>query len=189
MPSRRRAPAQFIGFVGLAPVDFEAPFTPAIEIGWRLARTRLGQRLRHRRRSRRPRACLRQLGFDDARLVHGRVEHALAAGHGEDRHDPRPGRRLPASGAAAGPQAGAATCSTGSNDQRSASCIGHITGSALLRLDHRTLSLIFTATKRRSPSLLARRRSADLRPSFFRLSMRLLTSSGGRQPAPARSRR
>jgi RimJ/RimL family protein N-acetyltransferase len=28
----------FIGFVGLAHVRFEAPFTPAIEIAWRLAR-------------------------------------------------------------------------------------------------------------------------------------------------------
>ena len=29
---------QFIGFVGLNPVRFDAPFTPAVEIGWRLAR-------------------------------------------------------------------------------------------------------------------------------------------------------
>jgi 3-dehydroquinate dehydratase/shikimate dehydrogenase len=29
--------ADFIGFVGLANVDFTAPFTPAVEIGWRLA--------------------------------------------------------------------------------------------------------------------------------------------------------
>lgn len=28
----------FAGFVGLTPVGFDAPFTPAIEIGWRLAR-------------------------------------------------------------------------------------------------------------------------------------------------------
>jgi RimJ/RimL family protein N-acetyltransferase len=32
----------FIGFVGLAPVPFEAPFTPAVEIGWRLARAAWG---------------------------------------------------------------------------------------------------------------------------------------------------
>jgi len=30
--------APFIGFVGLNPVTFEAEFTPAVEIGWRLAR-------------------------------------------------------------------------------------------------------------------------------------------------------
>lgn len=27
----------FVGYVGLAPADFPAPFTPAVEIGWRLA--------------------------------------------------------------------------------------------------------------------------------------------------------
>jgi len=30
--------ADFIGFIGLSPVDFNAHFTPAVEIGWRLAR-------------------------------------------------------------------------------------------------------------------------------------------------------
>ena len=35
--------APFIGFVGLAHVPFEAPFTPAVEMGWRLARACWGQ--------------------------------------------------------------------------------------------------------------------------------------------------
>jgi RimJ/RimL family protein N-acetyltransferase len=35
----------FIGFVGLNPVPFEASFTPAVEIGWRLARTYWGSGL------------------------------------------------------------------------------------------------------------------------------------------------
>lgn len=30
--------ADFAGFIGLWPAEFDAPFTPAIEIGWRLAR-------------------------------------------------------------------------------------------------------------------------------------------------------
>jgi RimJ/RimL family protein N-acetyltransferase len=30
--------ARFIGFIGIQNVPFEAPFTPAIEIGWRIAR-------------------------------------------------------------------------------------------------------------------------------------------------------
>jgi RimJ/RimL family protein N-acetyltransferase len=34
----RREEGDFIGFVGLAQITFEAPFTPAVEIGWRLAR-------------------------------------------------------------------------------------------------------------------------------------------------------
>ena len=32
-----KATGQFIGFIGLMMADFEAPFTPAVEIGWRLA--------------------------------------------------------------------------------------------------------------------------------------------------------
>ncbi len=38
-----RETGQFIGFVGLAVPNFEAPFMPAIEIGWRLARRAWGQ--------------------------------------------------------------------------------------------------------------------------------------------------
>jgi RimJ/RimL family protein N-acetyltransferase len=34
--------APFIGFVGLAVPRFEAPFTPCVEIGWRLARAHWG---------------------------------------------------------------------------------------------------------------------------------------------------
>jgi RimJ/RimL family protein N-acetyltransferase len=37
-----REPAAFIGFVGLNPATFDAPFTPAVEIGWRLAREHWG---------------------------------------------------------------------------------------------------------------------------------------------------
>lgn len=33
----------FLGFVGLKRVEFTAPFTPAIEIGWRLGRAHWGQ--------------------------------------------------------------------------------------------------------------------------------------------------
>jgi RimJ/RimL family protein N-acetyltransferase len=34
--------ARFIGFVGLAVPEFEAHFTPAVEVGWRLARDQWG---------------------------------------------------------------------------------------------------------------------------------------------------
>ncbi|MDP9117528.1 MAG: GNAT family N-acetyltransferase [Actinomycetota bacterium] len=37
-----RASGAFIGFTGLALQTFEAPFTPAVEIGWRLARSAWG---------------------------------------------------------------------------------------------------------------------------------------------------
>jgi RimJ/RimL family protein N-acetyltransferase len=35
--------AAFIGFVGLLPVPFEAAFTPAVEVGWRLDRDHWGR--------------------------------------------------------------------------------------------------------------------------------------------------
>jgi hypothetical protein len=38
-----RASGTFLGFTGLSRVTFEAPFTPAVEIGWRLARAAWGQ--------------------------------------------------------------------------------------------------------------------------------------------------
>jgi ribosomal-protein-alanine N-acetyltransferase len=34
---------EFIGFTGLAPPEFEAHFTPAVEVGWRLAASAWGQ--------------------------------------------------------------------------------------------------------------------------------------------------
>jgi len=37
------ASATFAGFVGLAPVDIEVAFAPAVEVGWRLARTFWGR--------------------------------------------------------------------------------------------------------------------------------------------------
>lgn len=41
----RRDSGAFIGFTGLGHMGFEAHFTPAIEIGWRLARAHWGQGL------------------------------------------------------------------------------------------------------------------------------------------------
>ncbi|BCT35612.1 GNAT family N-acetyltransferase [Pseudomonas protegens] len=38
----RKDNGAFIGFTGLLEVGFEAPFTPAVEIGWRLAREHWG---------------------------------------------------------------------------------------------------------------------------------------------------
>lgn len=39
----RREDGAFVGFTGLARVGFDAPFAPAVEIGWRLARPFWGQ--------------------------------------------------------------------------------------------------------------------------------------------------
>jgi len=41
--AEEKASGQFIGFIGLSRPSFEAHFTPAIEIGWRLAREAWGQ--------------------------------------------------------------------------------------------------------------------------------------------------
>jgi RimJ/RimL family protein N-acetyltransferase len=38
-----RDSGEFIGFTGLQPVGFEAHFTPAVEVGWRLARSAWGE--------------------------------------------------------------------------------------------------------------------------------------------------
>ncbi|MGH8862117.1 MAG: GNAT family N-acetyltransferase [Jatrophihabitantaceae bacterium] len=35
--------AAFIGFIGLQPIPFDAPFTPTVEVGWRLAREHWGR--------------------------------------------------------------------------------------------------------------------------------------------------
>lgn len=40
---QRREDGAFVGFTGLARVGFDAPFVPAVEIGWRLARPYWGQ--------------------------------------------------------------------------------------------------------------------------------------------------
>ncbi len=38
----QRASGRFLGIAGLSPVTFDAPFAPAVEIGWRLAREAWG---------------------------------------------------------------------------------------------------------------------------------------------------
>jgi len=40
--AERRDSAAFIGYVGLWPATFDAPFTPAVEVGWRVAHEHWG---------------------------------------------------------------------------------------------------------------------------------------------------
>lgn len=54
----------FIGYTGLWPAEFEAPFTPAVEVGWRLAREHWG----HGFVTEAAGAALR-FGFEDAGLA------------------------------------------------------------------------------------------------------------------------
>jgi len=53
----------YIGFVGLNTARFDAPFTPAVEVGWRLARDHWG----HGYASEAARAAI-AFGFDELRL-------------------------------------------------------------------------------------------------------------------------
>jgi len=100
--------ASFLGFVGLLVVGFEAPFTPAIEIAWRLARPHWGRGIATeaaRRalafgfgpggmaeivsftvpRNRRSRAVMERLGM--VRDPAGDFDHpALPSGHALRRH-------------------------------------------------------------------------------------------------------
>jgi ribosomal-protein-alanine N-acetyltransferase len=58
-----RASGEFIGFTGLAGPGFEAHFTPAVEIGWRLARSAWG----HGYATEAARAAL-EFGFEEVGL-------------------------------------------------------------------------------------------------------------------------
>ncbi len=58
-----RASGRLLGFTGLSPVPFPAPFTPAVEIGWRLVRSHWGRGLA----SEAARASL-SYGFDELSL-------------------------------------------------------------------------------------------------------------------------
>ena len=55
----------FIGFVGLHRVPFEAPFTPAVEIGWRIARGHWGHGYATEAATEAVRYGLEQVGLDE----------------------------------------------------------------------------------------------------------------------------
>jgi RimJ/RimL family protein N-acetyltransferase len=55
--------AQFIGFIGMVYTPFEAPFTPCVEIGWRLGAEFWGQGLATEGAQ-----AVLQLGFDELKL-------------------------------------------------------------------------------------------------------------------------
>lgn len=101
----RRAEGDFIGFVGLAAGTFEAPFTPAVEIGCRLARHAWG----HGYATEAARAVVAHAfgpaRADRARLVHRARQHAVTARDGAHRDDARPRRGLRPSTRARGPSA------------------------------------------------------------------------------------
>jgi hypothetical protein len=93
--AEEKSTGAFLGFIGLSRVPFEAPFTPATEIGWRLARTAWAAATPRRARARF--SAIRSQGSNSASgVIHCGMEHAFAPRHGKDRYAPRPGRQLPA---------------------------------------------------------------------------------------------
>ena len=58
-----RATAEFVGYIGLAIPRFEAPFTPCVEIGWRLAAAYWGRGLATEGAS-----AVVRLAFEDLKL-------------------------------------------------------------------------------------------------------------------------
>ena len=95
--------------------QFEAHFTPAVEIGWRLDRRHWGRRLRHRGRPVRARGRdSTMFGLDEIVSFTSTVQRPVPAGDGPPRHAPRPGRRLRPPADAGRATRSSATCSTGS---------------------------------------------------------------------------
>ncbi|AIY43161.1 acetyltransferase [Collimonas arenae] len=61
---QRKDNDEFIGLTGLLQVGFDAPFTPAVEIGWRLARQHWGQGFAREAASTALAAGFQQLGLE-----------------------------------------------------------------------------------------------------------------------------
>ena len=90
----RRDDGAFLGFTGLTPPTFEAPFTPCVEVGWRFDRFAWG----HGYATEAGRESLR-FGFEEAGLPEifswtSPLNTAVGRGHGAARDAARPGRRL-----------------------------------------------------------------------------------------------
>ena len=75
-----RDTGQFVGAVGLSRTNYEAHFTPAVGVGWRLCRQYLGPRLRQRSGGGGDAIRLRGLAAGGDRCRHGAGEHQVATG-------------------------------------------------------------------------------------------------------------
>jgi len=82
---------RFIGFVGLAEPRFEAHFTPAVEVGWRLARDAWGRGYATEGGRAALAFAFDELGLDEVVSFTAVVNER---GDGETRDEPRPRRRL-----------------------------------------------------------------------------------------------
>jgi ribosomal-protein-alanine N-acetyltransferase len=75
----RRSDGEFLGFTGLAWQTFDAPFTPCVEVGWRLARHAWGNGYA----TEAARECLR-FGFEDCRIEE--IFSFTSTGNSDSRH-------------------------------------------------------------------------------------------------------
>ncbi len=84
----------FLGFTGLNSAMFEAHFTPAVEIEWRLAPDGMGPRVRDRVGTGGAPVRLRNAEPGRNRVIHRPSERTIARRDGAPRDDPRSARRL-----------------------------------------------------------------------------------------------
>jgi RimJ/RimL family protein N-acetyltransferase len=77
--------APFAGYIGLSIPLFKAPFTPCVEIGWRLGREWWG-------RGYATEGARAALAFASGRFLYRAKQRAIATCDGEDWHDAQPGR-------------------------------------------------------------------------------------------------
>ena len=97
--------ADFIGYVGLSVPQFEAHFTPCVEIGWRLAREQWGSGYASEAARGSPRLRLPKPWARSNRIVHCPGQLESAPGHGTNRNVRNAPRRFRSSGASRGPPA------------------------------------------------------------------------------------
>ncbi len=76
----------FVGYAGLWPAEFEAPFTPAVEVGWRLAAGHWGHGFATEAGAEALRYGFETAGTHGDRLVHRGRQRSLAPGDGAPRH-------------------------------------------------------------------------------------------------------
>ena len=89
-----RENGRFIGMTGLNRVPFEASFTPAVEIGWRLVSSCWGRGLATEAASAVLRSGFVDHGSGRDRRRDGRHQRAVPPGDGAARDATRPGARL-----------------------------------------------------------------------------------------------
>jgi RimJ/RimL family protein N-acetyltransferase len=90
----RKRDRRLLGFTGLGRSAFGAPFCPAVDIGWQLARDAWGQGYATEGAIAVLAFAFFDLGSLGGRSSHDEAEQAVASSHAAARHDAQPARRL-----------------------------------------------------------------------------------------------